>query len=81
MKTLFESRASLGDWSSIDDVRYYELDTKLLHKIQMQIFNDVEVQHSINIAKQLTGIGFTEEQIKAINVLFRYWKEQNNKTY
>lgn len=73
MKTLFESKVSLGDWSSIDDVRYYEVDVNLYNKILSRVYKEVEAKHSINIAKQITGVDFTEEQIKVLRALFKYW--------
>lgn len=73
MKTLFESRVSLGDWSSLDDVRYYEMDVDLYNRILFKVYEELEVKHSVNIAKQITGVDFTEEQIKVLRALFKYW--------
>lgn len=73
MKTLFESRVSLGDWSSLDDVRYYEMDVDLYNRILSKVYGELEAKHSVNIAKQITGVDFTKEQVHAMAALFKYW--------
>lgn len=79
MKTLFESRVSLGDWSSTDDVRHYEMDTNLFNNILSKVYREVNIKHSVNLAKHLTGVDFTEEQMYALTALFRYWLHSENK--